>query len=61
MNIRSEYSQAPKDAIGVEEPEYRPSWAFLILLWGALGLLGSVQGYFTGEAVMTVLGWFGYH
>lgn len=59
MNTRNEYSQPPEDAIGVEE--YRPSWAFLILLWGALGLLGSVQGYFTGEAVMTVLGWFGYH
>ena len=60
MNTRNEYSQPPADAIEVEEPEYRPTWAFLVLVWGGLTMLGGFQGYYTGEAVITVLSWFGH-
>lgn len=40
---------------------YKPTPMFLLVMWSILGGLAAAQGYFTGEAVMTVLSWFGYH
>lgn len=43
----------------IDKP-YEPSWAFLVVMWGTLTIIGGVQGYFTAEAIQTVLGWIGH-
>lgn len=42
------------------EAEYKPGWVYYLAVWGTLSVLAGVQGWFTGEAVMTVLGWLGH-
>lgn len=40
------------------ETKYKPDWVYYVIVWGPVSILAGVQGWFTGDAVMTVIGWF---
>lgn len=39
---------------------YKPGWVYYAVVWGGLSVLAGAQGWLTGEAVITVLGWLGH-
>jgi len=35
-------------------------WVFYLSMWAVISVIAGAQGWYTGEAVMTVLGWLGH-
>lgn len=44
----------------MEITEYKPGWRYYVAVWGGVSILAAAQGWFTGDAVMTVLHWMGH-